>query len=93
MSCSARKHTAPEASPCSSTVGEGPQTMPAELARLRAAIEGIQDEWQSSMYADMENGVKPLNEAAARMFLKYYPTISSFGTVLARLANEAGRGP
>jgi len=73
--------------------GEVLEGLLSENERLRAAIEGIQDEWQSSMYADMENGVKPLNEAAARMFLKYYPTISSFGTVLARLANEAGRGP
>jgi len=54
----------------------------AETKRLWAAIEEIQDEWQSAVSADFSS------EAAARMFAKDYPTISSFGTVLARIFDE-----
>jgi len=61
-----------------------------ENKRLRAAIEEVQDEWQSALYGDLENGVKWLNEAASEKFAKDYPEISSFGGVLERICHKCG---
>jgi len=60
-----------------------------EVERLRAEIEEVQDEWQSAVYGTLENGVRWVNEGVSKKFAKDYPAISSFGTVLARLAVEA----
>lgn len=45
--------------------------------------EATADEWWSCWQADMENGVKCLNERAAEQFAKAYPQINKFGDWLA----------
>ncbi len=54
------------------------------FAALVAAAEreAISDEWWACYQADMENGVKCLNERAADKFLMQYPAISEFGNWL-----------
>ena len=47
-----------------------------------AEREAISDEWHSSVYSDLEHGVKCLNEQAAKDWLKNYPEISKFGAWL-----------
>lgn len=66
------------------------QKLREENKRLHAAIEEVQDEWQSALYGDLENGVKWLNEAASEKFAKDYPEISSFGGVLERICHKCG---
>ena len=67
------------------------QKLRAENERLRAAIEEVQDEWQSAVIGDLEmNGVAWLNDAASKKFAKDYPEISSFGGVLERISHRCG---
>ena len=49
---------------------------------VQAEREAISDEWHSSVYSDLEHGVKCLNEQAAKDWLKNYPEISKFGAWL-----------
>ncbi|CAB4240539.1 hypothetical protein UFOVP38_1 [uncultured Caudovirales phage] len=41
--------------------------------------EAIIDEWWSIVQADLENGVKCLNEQAATKWRKEYPSMATFG--------------
>ena len=55
-----------------------------ELERFTAKVlqverEAIVDEWWMCVQADLENGVKSLNEQAAKRWRKEYPSISEFG--------------
>jgi hypothetical protein len=54
----------------------------AELVRADER-EVISDEWHSSVYSDLEHGVKCLNEQAAKDWHKNYPEIAKFGAWLA----------
>jgi hypothetical protein len=49
---------------------------------VQAEREAISDEWHSSVYSDLEHGVKCLNEQAAKDWLKNYPEIAKFGAWL-----------
>jgi hypothetical protein len=51
--------------------------------------EAISDEWHSSVYSDLEHGVKCLNEQAAKDWLKNYPEISKFGAWLEARGEQA----
>jgi hypothetical protein len=66
------------------------QKLRKENERLRAAIEEVQDEWQSALYGDLENGVRWINMSASKKFAKDYPEISSFGGVLERIFHKCG---
>jgi len=59
------------------------------FAELVAAAErkAIESEWWMCVQSDLENGVKSLNEKAAKEFNKNYPKISKFGAFL----NERGK--
>ena len=60
-----------------------------ELVTVSAAAEreAISDEWHSSVYSDLEHGVKCLNEQAAKDWLKNYPEIAKFGAWLEEREN------
>jgi hypothetical protein len=49
--------------------------------------EAISDEWHSSVYSDLEHGVKCLNEQAAKDWIKNYPELSKFGEWLEARGN------
>jgi hypothetical protein len=56
---------------------------PSELDRFEALVraderEQIEDEWSMCVQADLEHGVKSLNETAAKEFHKNYPEIVKF---------------
>ena len=58
-----------------------------KFAALVAAHEreAIMDEWWMCVDSDLENGVKSLNERAAKKWHEEYPAISGFGeTIRAR---------
>jgi hypothetical protein len=58
-----------------------------DFAALVAAHEreAIMDEWWMCVDSDLENGVKSLNERAAKKWHEEYPAISGFGeTIRAR---------
>ena len=51
------------------------------FAALVAAAERekIEDEWSMCVQSDLENGVKSLNEQAAKDWFKNYPETAKFG--------------
>jgi hypothetical protein len=49
--------------------------------------EAIIDEWWSIVQADLENGVKSLNEQAAIKWRKEYPSMATFGEWLEARGN------
>ena len=49
--------------------------------------EAIIDEWWSIVQADLENGVKCLNEQAATKWRKEYPSMATFGEWLEARGN------
>ncbi len=51
------------------------------FAALVAAAEReqIEDEWSMCVQSDLENGVKSLNEKAAKDWFKNYPETAKFG--------------
>jgi hypothetical protein len=49
--------------------------------------EQIEDEWSMCVQSDLENGVKSLNEKAAKDWFENYPEISKFGAWLAARGN------
>ena len=49
--------------------------------------ESIIDEWWSIVQADLENGVKCLNEQAATKWRKEYPSMATFGEWLEARGN------
>jgi hypothetical protein len=51
-------------------------------AAVKVEREAISDEWHSSVYSDLEHGVKCLNEQAAKDWYKNYPEIAKFGAWL-----------
>ena len=50
--------------------------------------EAIIDEWWSIVQADLENGVKCLNEQAATKWRKEYPSMATFGEWLEARGNK-----
>ena len=44
--------------------------------------EAIMDEWWMCVDSDLENGVKSLNERAAKKWHEEYPAISGFGEAI-----------
>ena len=65
-----------------------PTSCETELERFAALVaaaerEQITDEWSMCVQSDLENGVKSLNEQAAKDWLKNYPEIAKFGEWLA----------
>ena len=58
----------------------------AELIRADER-ESIIDEWWSIVQADLENGVKCLNEQAATKWRKEYPSMATFGEWLEARGN------
>ena len=59
-----------------------------EIALIRAdEREAIIDEWWSIVQADLENGVKSLNEQAAIKWRKEYPSMATFGEWLEARGN------
>lgn len=57
-----------------------PNQLEAFAALVAAAErEQIADEWSMCVQSDLENGVKSLNEQAAKDWLKNYPEIAKFG--------------
>ena len=46
----------------------------ARVAELEAALEEVSDLLSDAMQADCENGVRVLNEAAAKAYLSGYPS-------------------
>ena len=54
------------------------------FAALVAAYEreAIMDEWWMCVDSDLENGVKSLNERAAKKWHEEYPAISGFGEAI-----------
>ena len=59
--------------------------------QMRKAVaderEAIIDEWWSIVQADLENGVKCLNEQAATKWRKEYPSMATFGEWLEARGN------
>ena len=59
--------------------------------QMRKAVaderEAIIDEWWSIVQADLENGVKSLNEQAAIKWRKEYPSMATFGEWLEARGN------
>jgi hypothetical protein len=49
---------------------------------VQAELEVIIDEWWMCVQSDLENGVKSLNERAAKEWKERYPEISKFGEFL-----------
>ena len=49
--------------------------------------EAIKDEWWMCVQSDLENGVKSLNEQAAKDWFKNYPEIAKFGAWLSARGN------
>lgn len=49
---------------------------------VQAELEVILDEWWMCVQSDLENGVKSLNERAAKEWQERYPQISKFGEFL-----------
>lgn len=60
------------------------------FAALIAAAEreAIMDEWWMCVQSDLENGVKSLNERAAKKWHKEYPAIAGFDSTI-RARGEA----
>jgi len=61
-----------------------PTSCETELERFAALVaaaerEQIADEWSMCVQSDLENGVKSLNEQAAKDWFKNYPEIAKFG--------------
>ena len=54
---------------------------------LRDEREEIIDEWWSVVQADLENGVKCLNEQAAIKWRQEYPSMATFGEWLGKRGN------
>ena len=50
--------------------------------------EAIIDEWWSVVQADLENGVKCLNERAATEWRNQYPSMATFGEWLEKRGNK-----
>lgn len=55
-----------------------------EIERFAALVsaaerEQIMDEWSMCVQSDLENGVKSLNEQAAKDWFKNYPETAKFG--------------
>jgi hypothetical protein len=58
-------------------------------------IETVCDEWHSAIQADLEHGVRWLNESASAEFASKYPQLCAFGHWLSELemklsSNEEG---
>jgi hypothetical protein len=61
-----------------------PTSCETELERFAALVaaaerEQIADEWSMCVQSDLENGVKSLNEQAAKDWFKNYPETAKFG--------------
>jgi len=61
-----------------------PTSCETELERFAALVaaaerEKIADEWSMCVQSDLENGVKSLNEQAAKDWFKNYPETAKFG--------------
>jgi hypothetical protein len=69
----------------------------ASLARLQQFVnlvaakerEDIADEYWMCVNSDLENGVKSLNEKAAKRFTTYFPELSKFGSWLEARGEQA----
>ena len=48
-------------------------------------LEQVIDAWESTLQFELENGVRWLNEQAAKEFATKYPRICAFGDVLAAM--------